>query len=380
MIDPRLLALCLGNVVVGTGTMVVPGTLPALTRGLQIDLPAGGRLIAAFAATVCVMTPLLAAWLSRMDRRVLLTAALLVFAAGHAASALATSYESMLATRVASALVAGLFTSQAAGITRLLVPPARQGGAVAFVFLGWGIAAVAGTPLTAWMAQTIGWRAAFWLVAIAAIPQAAWVWRTLPARLHTPAIDGGAWRALVRDRAVPALVTLTAIHSWAQFILFAYLTPVLEQRTGAGTTLVALALGLFGLCGIAGNVVAMRLMDRMGPRHATTLAIGCMFAGQVVIAAGGFGALPMLLGLSLWGLGCFSANSAQQARLLAAAPALASVSIALNSSAIYLGQAAGAETGAWIIGAAGMDWLPRAGLPVFVVALVLSQRAGRAHR
>jgi predicted MFS family arabinose efflux permease len=175
-------------------------------------------------------------------------------------------------------------------------------------------------------------------------------------------------------------VALTAIHSWAQFILFAYLTPVLEQRTGAGTTLVALALGLFGLCGIAGNVVAMRLMDRISPRHATTLAIGCMFAGQVVIAAGGFGALPMLLGLSLLGLGCFSANSAQQARLLAAAPALASVSIALNSSAIYLGQAAGAETGAWIIGVAGMDWLPRAGLPVFVVALALSQRAGRAHR
>jgi len=111
MIDSRLLALCLGNVVVGTGTMVVPGTLPALTRGLQIDLPAGGRLVAAFAATVCVMTPLLAAWLSRIDRRVLLSGSLVVFAAGHVASALASSYETMLVTRVASALVTGLFTS-----------------------------------------------------------------------------------------------------------------------------------------------------------------------------------------------------------------------------------------------------------------------------
>ena len=380
MIDSRLLALCLGNVVVGTGTMVVPGTLPALTRGLQIDLPAGGRLVAAFAATVCVMTPLLAAWLSRVDRRVLLSGSLVVFAAGHVASALASSYETMLVTRVASALVTGLFTSQAAGATRLLVPPDRQGSAVAFVFLGWGIAAVAGTPLTAWMAQTIGWRTAFWLVAIAAAVQAAWVWRSLPPRLHIPTIDGPAWRAMIRHRTLPALVALTAIHSWAQFILFAYITPVLEQRTGAGTSLVAFALGLFGLCGIAGNVVAMRLIDRIGPRHATTLAIGCMFAGQVVIAVGGFATLPMLLGLSLWGLGCFSANSAQQARLLATAPALASVSVALNSSAIYLGQAAGAETGGWIIGGAGMDWLPYAGLPIFLLALALSQRTGRPSR
>ena len=50
-----------------------------------------------------------------------------------------------------------------------------------------------------------------------------------------------------------------------------------------------------------------------------------------------------------WALGCFSSNSAQQARLVGIAPALASGSIALNSSAMYAGQAIGAAGGGWLI-------------------------------
>jgi hypothetical protein len=48
------------------------------------------------------------------------------------------------------------------------------------------------------------------------------------------------------------------------------------------------------------------------------------------------GLLPLLWGLASWGL-----MTAQQARLVSLAPALAAVSLSLNSSAIYLGSATG---------------------------------------
>lgn len=51
---------------------------------------------------------------------------------------------------------------------------------------------------------------------------------------------------------------------------------------------------------------------------------------------------------------------AQQARLVALAPSLASVSLSLNSSAIYLGSAMGAAVGALVIadGATGrLGWV-----------------------
>ena len=81
-----------------------------------------------------------------------------------------------------------------------------------------------------------------------------------------------------------------------------------------------------------------------------------------------------------WGLGCFAGNSAQQARLGIAAPAFASALMALNSSAIYLGQAAGAGSGGWLIahgGYAPLNWL---GLGWLLLALALSVWAARRAR
>ena len=43
----------------------------------------------------------------------------------------------------------------------------------------------------------------------------------------------------------------------------------------------------------------------------------------------------------VWGLGFGAAGSMQQARLIAVGPALASASVALNTSSIYMGQALG---------------------------------------
>ena len=78
-----------------------------------------------------------------------------------------------------------------------------------------------------------------------------------------------------------------------------------------------------------------------------------------------------------WALGCFSSNSAQQARLVAIAPALAAASVALNCSAMYAGQAIGAATGGWLIARGGMDTLHWAGLAGLLLAMVVSAWATR---
>src|SRR5258706_4794028 len=64
-----LLALCFGNFVIGTGTLIVPGMLPQLADGLGVSLPIAGLLVTPFAAAVFVSAPLLAAATSRLDRR-----------------------------------------------------------------------------------------------------------------------------------------------------------------------------------------------------------------------------------------------------------------------------------------------------------------------
>jgi predicted MFS family arabinose efflux permease len=73
-----------------------------------------------------------------------------------------------------------------------------------------------------------------------------------------------------------------------------------------------------------------------------------------------------------WSISIFATNSAQQARLVGFAPALASGSVALNTSAMYAGQAIGTALGGLLISMGSMDDLHWYGLAILVLALAAS--------
>jgi predicted MFS family arabinose efflux permease len=81
--------------------------------------------------------------------------------------------------------------------------------------------------------------------------------------------------------------------------------------------------------------------------------------------------MPVLLpAILLWGFASWGLITAQQARLVALAPALAPVSLSLNSSAIYLGSATGAAAGAWAIGTGAVGRLGWVALGFSLAALL----------
>lgn len=375
--DRRLLVLCFGNFVIGTGTLIVPGMLSVLADGLGVGIPMAGRLIAAFALTVAIGAPLLAGATSRIDRRKLLVAMQVLFVAGHLLAAFAPDYLVVLIARVASASSAALFTSQSAATASMLAPPARRGAAIAFVFLGWSIASVIGMPLGAWIAATFGWRIGFALVAGLAVLAAIAVWTVLPAGLTTQSIDRAAWRRLAADPVLLLAISVTAVQAWGQFIVFSYFTPAFKAFIGADAATITGLLVMFGVTGIVGNLLAARNVDRLGASRLVALSILVMLAGHVLWLFAPASPAALSGALLLWGLGCFACNSMQQVRLMALAPTLAPVSVALNTSAIYLGQALGAETGGRLIVWSGLDHLAWASIPILAASLLLTSRAKR---
>jgi len=56
----------------------------------------------------------------------------------------------------------------------------------------------------------------------------------------------------------------------------------------------------------------------------------------------------MAVSVAVWGLGFASTNSMQQVRLVGAAPQLASASVSLNTSVLYVGQAIGSAIGGFL--------------------------------
>ena len=376
-------SLLFGNFAIGCGVMVTAGSLNDLTRSLQVSVAVGGQLITIAAAVLAFGAPLLAAAVGGFDRRRLLTLSLAWYAIGHALSALMPSYAALMPVRAASVLAAAVFTPQAAATAAWLAPPAARGRLITFIFLGWSVASVLGMPVHSFIGETFGWRYAFGVVALLSAVAAAWVWQVVPDGVRPPAMSLRSWREVVTHPALMAMVLVTALSAAGQFTVFSYFAPYYRQVLGATGGQTSLMFFWFGAFGLLGNVLLSRNVDRFGASRAVALALAGM-ALSLLLWPLGTSLMAMALVLVPWALGCFSCNSAQQARLGQAAPAWAGALMALNTSAIYLGQAVGAAGGGALVaahagepGAAAFGPFHWVGLAWLLLAIALSAWATR---
>jgi DHA1 family inner membrane transport protein len=295
-------------------------------------------------------------------------------------AALMPSFGALLPVRMLTVIAPAIFTPQAAACAGLLVPPEQRGRAVTFVFLGWSIASVLGLPIGALIGGHLGWRMAFMVIAALSVASAISIWLTLPSGIRPAVLSAAAWSRVLRSPVLMGIVSVTALQGTGQFVLSSYFGPILKQDFGADATSLSLMWALFGAFGLIGNMVVSRYIDRVG-------------AGRMVLLTTALITLSLLLWplastlawlavvMVPWGLGCFATNSAQQARLVGLAPALAPGSVALNSSGIYTGQAVGAALGGWLLANDASAWMSWVGFGVLLVAMALSaviDRSGRA--
>lgn len=366
-----LWSLLFGNFVIGSGVMSVAGTLNDMAQSLQVSVALAGQLISIAAAVMCFCAPLLASLVAGWDRRRLLAAALLWYAAGHVLSALMPSYAALWPVRAVTVLAAAVFTPQAAAAVGFMSPPEHRGRGITFIFLGWSIASVAGLPLAAWIGESFGWRWSFHAVAALALLGAAWVWAAMPSGVKPAALSWKAWREALTHPVLMAMVAVTALAGAGQFTLFSYVAPYFRQALNASPNEVSGLFAFFGVFGLLGNLLLSHTIDRVGAGRAVAATILCI-AATLLLWPLGTTVWAMAAVLVPWGLGCFASNSAQQARLGMAAPALAPALMALNTSAIYFGQAAGAAGGGWLVAHAGYAPLPWVGLAWLAAALATS--------
>ena len=373
---PVLWALLFGNFVIGTGVMVVPGTLNDISNSLNVSVPKAGQLISAAAFLMCLGAPLMVAAVAKWDRRRLLSLVMLWYGAMHLLSASMPTFDSLLVVRVLTVLSPAVFTPQAAACIAFLVPPHQRGKAISLVFLGWSLASVVGMPLGSLIGGTLGWRHALALVGVMSLLSAFWVWRAMPDGVKPPAFSMATWRQTLKSRPLMMCVGVTALYSAGQFVLFSYFAPYYKATFDITPTQLSLMFAWFGAFGFLGNLWVTRNIQRLGPARTVLMAAGSISVSLLLWPLGSNLWLTALV-LIPWALGCFSANSAQQARLSGIAPSLTSGSIALNTSAMYAGQAVGATSGGWLIAHGQMSNLHWAGLVGLLMAMALSVLASR---
>jgi DHA1 family inner membrane transport protein len=319
---PTYAALLLGNFVVGVGVLMPAGLLNELSQAFAQDPATTGLLIAYGAAVLCIEAPLLAIFTNRIDRRTLLTGALVVYALGHCASAFAPNFATLLIARLIMIGGAAAFTPQAASAIGLLVPPERRATAVASIFLGWPMASAVGVPLASFM---ILW-----------------------------------------------ILCATMIFIAGQFTVYPYIAVELKQAFDATPATISLLFAVYGVAGVVGSLISAIVIGKFGAAKTVSIHLGVVLAGLVLWAASGAVLAVAIAGLIAWGYGGGPAISGQQARLIMANTEAASASVALNTSVLYAGQASGAYLGGVLLSNGHLQWSGVAGATLVLIALSVS--------
>ena len=353
-LNPGLLALAVGAFGIGVTEFAPMGLLPVIASDLHVSIPVAGLLVSAYALGVMVGAPLMTLTTGRVPRRRLLIGLAGIFTLGNLLAAVSTSYWMLLIARVITSFNHGAFFGVGSIVAAGLVPPHRRAGAVAAMFMGLTIANVVGVPLATWAGEHLGWRAAFWGIAVFGSATMAALRLTLPA---LPVENGGnamaELRVLTRGRVLSALA-LTVVGSSAMFTVFTYIAPILREATQASLSFVTTMLVTYGIGLTVGNWLGGRFADHSVDR---TLIVTLASLAAILVAFALLMpfAVPTAILVFLWGIASFALVPPLQVRVMTAAADAPNLASAVNIGAFNLGNAIGATLGGGVI-AAGLGY------------------------
>ena len=326
------------------------GLLEAMASAWQVTPARIAELVAVHSLTFAVAAPLLQVLFGHRPRRELISGGLLLLGLGALATVMAPDWSAGLAARVLMALGAAAIGPAASAQGAALVEPSRQAGALATIFAGMTLAIVLGTPLAAWLGHVGSWRTVFMLLAVGSPLLGLMLWRALGAGTAGPRIAGSGFLRVL-------------------------------ERPATAWALMMLLLMLFGLGGVIGNLLAGRFGSRLGPVRLirfSMLGLTLAFAGLMLAPAR---PLPGVLLMMLWSVcGLLFAAPQQQRLIQLVPPALRSLALAANASAMYLGMSLGAWSGARLYGLAGVETLIPASLLLTLLGALALQRSHQAQR
>ena len=169
----------------------------------------------------------------------------------------------MLLFRFLSGLPHGAYFGVGALVAAAMVPDSKRAQAVGLMMTGLTVATTVGVPFTSWLAQAVGWRVVFAVVAVLAVLTVVLVARFLP----KTRMQGGGGSPLkelsaLTNRQIWLTLSIGAIGFGGMFAIYTYMASTLTEVTGVSAKAVPLVLGLFGVGMTLGNLIVPRLAGK----------------------------------------------------------------------------------------------------------------------
>jgi DHA1 family inner membrane transport protein len=363
------LALSATNFAQGLAAFSVIGIVGLVAADYGLPMHAAGWLMSLYAAVYVVASPLLVSLSGTLDRRTVLGAGLAVIALAAAVAAVAPTFAVLLVARCAMAFGGAVTTPVAASIGVATSTPAQRGRALAIVFAGLALSQAVGVPFGAWLGALFSWRAAMVAVCIVALLALVGVVAKVPRGTPVSVPGLPTLYAVLRNPRSVAAVSFIVFYIGCNFTLLTYLAPYLAQRFALGPDALAACLLLYGISAFFGNGLGGWLTDRFGPKRTLVLLACVMVVTLPVLTLVPLPLAPTLVLIAGWGAFGWAVHVPQQARLALVDPPRAPVLLALHSSGIYLGAAAGASLAGLVMQSGQPQWLGPAGAVLALLAL-----------
>ena len=368
----------------GTSEFIVIGIQPELAASLQIPLAQAGVFMSAFSITYAVATPALALGTGRIPRFKLLMGYSALFIAGNVVSALAASFEVLLAARVLIGLVSGALL--AVGVTYIpeLVGMGRVSMCISIVYAAFSVAMVVATSTGKLLAASVGWHYALVLALALSVVVCAALIAVLPREGATDEPAGA------REQ-LPLLIDARSICGMAIFVFgvgsvyvfYGYVTPYLEDILGLDAVAASGMLMAYGGVCFVSNLLSGWVDTRFGVKALIAtfplqalLLLALFFAGSNTPVA-----LAVILGIGLSmyfvSVPCVSLFMNTAAAEYPQALTLAS---SLEPTTFNVGIAFGTAVGGAVISSIGMGYVGLVGSTFSLVACALTALTTRIVR
>lgn len=285
------LAMLINMLSLGSLMMVMP-LGPDLVRHLGMEAShvgyiSGGATIAAALSAVAA-----APWLDRFDRKRALVTLLALRFVLLLCCALATHSNQLIALFILSGLLAGPMGAVLMATMLDMIPPAQRGRQLAYVGMGFSLAAILIIPLSLESSARWGWQSPFLILGSAGLLLALLCQLLLPS---PPVVERprGSILPLLSSRLCLAALSITALQMFGHFLLVPHFANYFQFNLDFPRS----NLGLLYLLGGLASLAAMRLGGGWIDRGGAVTVVLVSSGGLALVTALGF---ATSVGISLY--------------------------------------------------------------------------------
>ncbi|WP_349925474.1 MFS transporter [Bacillus altitudinis] len=341
--------LSLAAFFIGTIEYIITGIIQMVADDLQVTTSAAGLLVTSLALSAAIGAPIVIALTINMDRRKILSWALIIFILSNFITSISHSFEMVMITRILQGISGGTAIVVAMAVATRLVEREKRGTAIGIILMGLSSSLVLGVPIGTFLSSMIGWKALFAAIGVITLIPLIVVYRRIPSMKEQEPVTLRMQLSILKDKRILLAVAVTLFYVGGYSTLFTYLTPFLQASANLSITEISGILLLAGICSFLGSSLGGMAADKKGPIFTIFSGIILQIMMLMLLAFVTGNLVVMVAVIMIWMIATWSTSPAQQLYLVTLVPKSPDIALSVNTSFIQFGFALGSGVGGLVL-------------------------------